>query len=253
MSEAPSRTAWIIGGGSGIGAAMARLLASRGWRVAISGRRADRLAEVASGSRLIAPYPLDVTDAIAVQAVLQQVVADLGRIDLYVFGAATWQPLTVGDYDFAKFQRLVDTNLMGFVRMANPVVAQMTHQGGGQLAVIASVAGYFGLPRAAAYNATKGALINLLQTMRTELEPRGIRVRMIAPGFFKSELTAKNDFPMPFLMETEAAAQRAVDGLLGSTRFEIAFPRRLVWLLKLMRMLPYPLFFAITRMMMPKR
>ncbi len=252
MSAEPGRTAWIIGGGSGIGAAMARLLAAKGWSVAISGRRADRLAEVAASSRLIGAYPLDVTERAAVQSVMEQVVTDLGRIELFVFGAATWQPLTVGDYEFGQFQRLVDTNLMGFVRMANPVVSQMTRQGGGQLAVIASVAGYFGLPRAAAYNATKGALINLLQTMRTELEPRGIRVRMIAPGFFKSELTAKNDFPMPFLMETEAAAQRAVDGLLDSSRFEIAFPRRLVWPLKLMRMLPYPLFFAITRMMMPK-
>ncbi|MBK8083048.1 MAG: SDR family NAD(P)-dependent oxidoreductase [Devosia sp.] len=247
------RTAWIVGGGSGIGAEMARLLAARGWTVAISGRRVDRLDEVARSSDHIRPYPLDVTDPVAVQRVLGQLALELGHIELFVFGAATWQPLSVGDYDFDQFQRLVNTNLMGFVRLANPVVAQMAAQGGGQLAVIASVAGYFGLPRAAAYNATKGALINLLQTMRTELEPQQIKVRMIAPGFFKSELTAKNDFPMPFLMETDAAARRAVDGLLNSDRFEIAFPRRLVWPLKLMRMLPYPLFFAITRKMMPKR
>jgi len=248
-----SGTAWIIGGGSGIGAAMAGLLAERGWTVAISGRRIERLEAVAAGSDRIRPYPLDVTDSEAIATTTERIAAELGRIDLFIFGAAAWQPMELGDYDFDKFANIVDTNLLGFVRMANPLVKQMEQQGGGQIAVIASVAGYFGLPYAAAYNSTKGALINLLQTMRTELKPRGIAVRMVAPGFFKSELTAKNEFPMPFLMEVDDAARRTIDGLLGSDRFEIAFPRRLAWPMKLMRMLPYPLFFWITDRMMPKR
>ena len=245
--------AWIIGGGSGIGAAMAKLLAEGDWTVAISGRRIERLEAVAAGNPKIRPYPLDVTDSAAIEAAVSRIATELGRIDLFIFGAAAWQPMQLGDYDFEKFSNIVDTNLMGFVRMANPLVRQMEKQGGGQIAVIASVAGYFGLPRAAAYNATKGALINLLQTMHTELKPKGISVRMVAPGFFKSELTAKNDFPMPFLMETDEAARRAIDGLLNSRRFEIAFPRRLAWPMKLLRMLPYPVFFWITDKMMPRR
>lgn len=247
-----SKTAWIIGGGSGIGAAMARQLAARGWQVAISGRRAERLEEVAAGSPAILPFPLDVTDQAAVEETLAAVVAALGRLDLFIYGAAAWRPMAIRDYDFAAFRTVMDTNVLGFVRLADPLVRQFERQGGGQLAVIASVAGYFGLPRASAYNASKAALISLLQSMRTELKPRGIVVRMVAPGFFKSALTAKNDFPMPFLMETEEAARRALDGLLNSRRFEIAFPRRLVWPLKLMRLLPYPLFFRITDLMMPK-
>ncbi|WDR03051.1 hypothetical protein PSQ19_02260 [Devosia algicola] len=75
---------------------------------------------------------------------------------------------------------------------------------------------------------------------------------MIAPGFVKSELTAKNDFPMPFLMETEDAAKRIVDGLCRSDRFEIAFPRRMVWLMKFIRWLPYPLFFWFSSKLLPK-
>ncbi len=252
MSAAPG-VAWIIGGGSGIGAEMAKLLASRGWTVVVSGRRLERLEAVAGTSPNIKPLVLDVTDGEAIDTAVATLAARFGRIDLFIFGAAAWQPLQVGDYDFQKFRHVIDTNLLGPVRMANPVIRQMEMQGGGQFAVIASVAGYFGLPRAAAYNSSKGALINLLQTMRTELKPRGIKVRMIAPGFFKSELTDKNDFPMPFLMETADAARRAVDGLLNSDRFEIAFPRRFVWILKLMRMLPYPLFFAISDRMMPRR
>jgi NAD(P)-dependent dehydrogenase (short-subunit alcohol dehydrogenase family) len=246
-------TAWIIGGGSGIGAAVAQLLANRGWTVAISGRREDRLAQVAAVSPAIRPYPLDVTDPDAVFRVTEKVTSELGRIDLFIFSAAAWQPMDVGDYDFAKFASIVDTNYLGVISAANPVLKQMDRQSGGQFAVIASVAGYFGLPRAAAYSSTKAGLINLLETMRTELAPRNIKVRMIAPGFIKSELTDKNDFPMPFLMETEDAARRIVDGLTESDRFEIAFPRRMVWLLKAIRLLPYPLFFWLTSKMLPKR
>lgn len=197
--------------------------------------------------------PLDVTDADEVEGALRQVTEAFdGRIDIILFAAATWQPLKVADYEFTKVFKVVDTNFLGMVRLADPVVAQLSRQGGGQFAAIASVAGYFGLPRAAAYNATKAAQISLLESMRTELEPNNILVRMIAPGFVKSELTAKNDFPMPFLMEADAAALRIYNGLTRSNRFEIAFPRRMVWLLKAFRALPYPLFFAITRWMMPK-
>lgn len=246
------KTAWIIGGGSGIGAEVARQLADKGWRVAISGRRLDKLEAVAANRPGIAPYPLDVTDSRAVADAVTRIAADFGRIDLAVFGAAAWQPLAVGDYDYDRFAKVIDTNLLGVIRLANPLIAQLEKQGGGQFAVIASVAGYFGLPRASAYNASKAALINLCETMRTELAPKNIVVRMIAPGFVKSELTDKNDFPMPFLMETEEAGRRIVEGLTQSTRFEIAFPRRMVWIMKTMRWLPYPIFFWLTSRMMPK-
>jgi NAD(P)-dependent dehydrogenase (short-subunit alcohol dehydrogenase family) len=251
MPLQPPASVWIIGGGSGIGAACARLFAARGYRVAISGRRAEKLAEVAAGTDILV-LPLDVTDRAAVEGAVTEVAERFGRIDLVLYGAAAWQPMKVGDYDFEKFAKVVDTNLMGVIRLANPAIAQLARQGGGQFAVISSLAGYFGLPRAAAYNATKAALINLLETMRTELAPRGILVRMIAPGFVKSELTAKNDFPMPFLMETEDAARRIIDALTRSDRFEIAFPRRMVWLMKTIRFLPYPVFFALARRVLPK-
>lgn len=244
--------AWIIGGGTGIGASVARLLAEQGWTVAISGRRQEKLDAVAAGHPAIRPYRLDVTDMEAIPVVTQQIADELGRIDLFIFGAADWQPSEVGDYDFGRFQSLVNTNYLGVIRMAGPVLAQMRKQGGGHFSVIASVAGYFGLPRSAAYSSTKAGLINLLETMRTELAPENIKVRMIAPGFVKSELTAKNDFPMPFLMETDDAGRRIVGGLTKSDRFEIAFPTRMVWLMKTVRWLPYPVFFWLMSKLLPK-
>jgi NAD(P)-dependent dehydrogenase (short-subunit alcohol dehydrogenase family) len=244
--------AWIIGGGSGIGAAVAKLLAQRGWTVAISGRRLEKLEAVAASGSGIRPYALDVTDSAAIAATIKTIVADLGRIDLFIFGAAAWQPMDVGDYDFEKFEKVVDTNYLGLIRIAAPLLKQMGSQGGGHFAAIASVAGYFGLPRSAAYSSTKAGIINLLETMRSEVAPKNIVVRMVAPGFVKSELTDKNDFPMPFLMETDDAAKRIVDGLTKSDRFEIAFPKRMVWLMKTVRWLPYPVFFWLTEKMVGK-
>lgn len=244
--------AWIIGGGSGIGAEVARQLAAKGWTVAISGRRREKLDAVAAQNELIRPYPLDVTDLEAVKAGVAKIVDELGSIDLFIFGAAAWQPMRVGDYNFENFLKTVDTNYLGLIRLAAPVIEQMRRQRSGHFAVIASVAGYFGLPRSAAYSSTKAGLINLCETMRTELADDGIKVRMIAPGFVKSELTDKNDFEMPFLMETDEAARRIVSGLLDSDRFEIAFPRRMVWLMKAIRALPYPLFFAAMKKLLPR-
>jgi NAD(P)-dependent dehydrogenase (short-subunit alcohol dehydrogenase family) len=245
--------AWVIGGGSGIGAAVATLMASKGWTVVISGRREERLNAVKAEQSGIDTLALDVTDMAATEAAVAEIVRRHGRIDLVLFGAAAWEPMPIGDYGLEKFSTIVDTNFMGFVRVANAAIPQLRRQGNGQLAAIASVAGYFGLPRAAAYSATKAAMINLLETMRTELARDGIVVRMVAPGFVKSEATARNDFDMPFLMETEESARRIVDGLTGSERFEIAFPRRMVWLMKTIRALPYPIFFAAMARLLPKR
>jgi NAD(P)-dependent dehydrogenase (short-subunit alcohol dehydrogenase family) len=242
--------AWIIGGGSGIGAAVARRLAAEGWIVAISGRSPGKLAETAATG--IRPYPLDVTDGAAVTAVAEQIVAELGRLDLVVFGAVAPVRTPVGQYDAEDFRRAFDTNYLGLVRLLGPIIAQMTMQGGGQIAVIASLAGYFGLPGASVYSSSKAALISLCQTMRVELRPQGIAVRLISPGFVRTAFTARNRWPMPLLMEPDEAGRRIVDGLLRSRRFEIAFPLRMALAMKAMRMLPYPAFFALMARLMPR-
>ncbi|MCD7060849.1 SDR family NAD(P)-dependent oxidoreductase [Pelagibacterium xiamenense] len=245
------KTAWILGGGTGIGAALAKELVERGWTVAVSGRRPGPLQALAQ-SHGVRPYPLDVTDADATAGVARKVAADLGRIDLMVFSVATKAVTKTAVYDHETFQKVIDTNLLGAMRVIDPVVAQMRAQGGGEIALVASVAGYFGLPRSAAYSAGKAALIALAQTMKTELARDNISVRLVSPGFVRTEFTAKNNFPMPFLLEPEDAGRRIADGLLRSRRFEIAFPLRFVLMLKLVRMLPYPLFFAIMRRLLPK-
>lgn len=198
------------------------------------------------------PYPLDVTDTEAVRSTVSRIVEDLGRLDLVIFSAATKQATKPGDYDFQSYAASIDTNLLGAMRVIDPVVDVMRRQGFGQIALVASVAGYFGLPRSAAYSSGKAAMIALAETMRTELARDNIAVRLVCPGFVRTDFTASNDFPMPLLMEVEDAGQRIVEGLLGSEKFEIAFPRRLVLVLKLVGLLPYPIFFAIMKRLLPK-
>lgn len=239
-----AKVAWILGGGSGLGAETAKGLVGRGWTVAISGRRTEPLDALAQ-SHGAHPYPLDVTDRDAVSATVERIAADLGSIDLMVFSVARKQTTRPGDYGYDSYARVIDTNLLGAMRVIEPVIRQMRRQGGGEIALISSVAGYFGLPRAAAYSSGKAAMIALAETMRTELVQDNIAVRVICPGFVKTDFTARNDFPMPFLMEADEAGRRIVSGLLDSQRFEIAFPRRFVVILKAMRMLPYPVFFWV--------
>jgi short-subunit dehydrogenase len=105
------------------------------------------------------------------------------------------------------------------------------------------------MPNAAAYGATKAALINLAESLKPELELMAIKMQLICPGFIATPMTDRNDFPMPFRIPADEAARRIV-AAMGSNRFEITMPRRLTWIMKLLRLLPYPLLFPITRKML---
>ncbi|MEK9662692.1 MAG: SDR family NAD(P)-dependent oxidoreductase [Alphaproteobacteria bacterium] len=256
MSEtAPIRTAWITGASTGIGRALALRLARNGWRVIASARSQDTLVEVAVESQTLAgtvePLPLDVTDRYAVQTAAAHILADHGAIDLAVFNAGTHKPVSAANLNPDDFRMLVELNFLGAVNGVAAVLPAMRARGTGHIALVGSVAGYAGLPTAAAYGASKAALINMAEALKPELDAAGIRLQIVNPGFVRTPLTDRNEFSMPFLMEVDDAAERFARGL-ASDRFEIVFPRRLAWGLKLLRLLPYPLFFALTRRMLPR-
>lgn len=234
-------TTWITGGGSGIGRELALALAHRGWQVAISGRRAEALAETAAllgaAPGRIQPFPVDVTDAAGLEATCVAIETALGPLDMVVANAAAWQAFSIRRFDLAAAQLQVDVNLGGVFNTLAPVVPRFVARRHGRIVLMASVAGYFGLPKSGAYGATKAATIHLAESLRYELAPHGIVVQVVCPGFVETPLTADNRFPMPGLMSAPAAAARIVAGLAGD-RFEIAFPRRLVWPMKLLRVMP---------------
>ena len=239
--------AWITGASSGIGAALARRLARDGRDVAVSARNADALARLAAeGGGRIHAFALDVTDAEACAATLDAIEAAHGAIDLAVLNAGTHRPTPLRDFTVEAVRGLVETNLMGVVNCLAPALARMHRRRAGHVAVVASVAGYGGLPSASAYGATKAALINMTEALRPECGAAGIKLQLVCPGFVKTPLTDKNAFPMPFLMPVERAIDRFVAGL-ASNRFEITFPAHFAFLLKLVNALPYGLYFRLLR------
>ena len=235
---------WVIGASSGIGAALAVEALQAGARVALSARRAERLEAVAHGHAHALVAPFDILDQHAWGARHEQICRELGGVDLIVFCAADYHPERSWEIDPASAARTLATNLGSVYTGLATVLPAMLARGSGGIAIVASVAGYFGLPSASVYGPSKAALINLAELLYVDLHPRGLGVYLINPGFVQTPLTAKNDFAMPALQTPEMAA-RAIRRGLEAGRFEIHFPRRFTLALKFLRWLPYRLRFPL--------
>ncbi len=234
--------AWVVGASSGIGAAVARELVSRGAKVAISARREGQLAEVSGGCMLV--VPADVTDVASMAAAAARVRGELGPIELVVLSAGYWKRMPATDWDTDSFNRHVQVNLVGMSNAISAVLPEMLARQSGVIAGIASVAGYRGLAGAEAYGATKAGQINLLEALRIRLAGTGVRVTTVCPGFVRTEMTAGNDFPMPFIIEADAAGRAICDGL-ERERTEIVFPARMALLMKAARYVPVRMWAAL--------
>lgn len=236
---------WIIGASSGIGAATANILLERGARVALSARREAALADIAArhpGTALSVPF--DATSASDWQPAMQRILDAWGGIDLAIFLVADYQPVRAWQLEAGTAERMVRSNIIGVTNGLSVLIPQLCRQGSGGIALTASVAGYGGLPHALVYGPTKAALINMAESLYIDLHPRNIAVHVINPGFVRTPLTDRNEFHMPALMEPEQAAQCILRGFERG-RFEIAFPRRLAWPLKCLRLLPRRIYLPL--------
>jgi len=236
------KVAWVVGGSSGIGAAAARELQSRGALVAISARRQTELAEVSAGTMLA--VSADVTDAASLAAAASRIRDELGPIDLAVLSAGYWKQMSANDWDTEIFDRHVQVNLIGMSNAIAAVLPEMLARRSGVIAGISSVAGFRGLAGSEAYGATKAGQINLLESLRVHVARNGVRVITICPGFVRTELTAGNAFPMPFIIDADTAGRAICDGL-ERERTEIVFPVRMAILMKAARLVPVHLWSAL--------
>ncbi len=247
---------WITGASSGIGRALALYMAKRGHRVVVSARREEALQELAAEAEnakgALYPLALDVTDAEKAREAVDRIEAEHGEIALAVLNAGTHIPLDIEDFSPEPFRKLLDVNVMGVVNGLSPLIERMRERRRGHLAVVASLAGYCGLPSASAYGLTKAGLINMCEALQPELALYGIKLQLVNPGFVRTPLTDRNDFEMPFLMELDDAVRAFYDGLQSDT-FEIVFPKRMACALGSMRRLPYRLFFKMTGNMAKQR
>lgn len=231
------KTVWITGGGSGIGRALALRYVQAGDRVYVSGRDAQKLKDVPGAH----PIVCDITDMEQVK----RVIAEMGSIDLAILNAGTYEPGAASETDVTQFRKTMEVNYFGTINCLTNLLPTMKRTGG-HIGVVASLAGYRGLPNAGGYGPSKAAVISLCESLKTELLDSRVKFQMINPGFVKSSLTAKNEFQMPYLMEAEEAAAEIFKGL-QTDRFEIAFPTPFVRRLKILRMLPYKIFFPLIK------
>ncbi|MBX2855869.1 MAG: SDR family NAD(P)-dependent oxidoreductase [Rhodobacteraceae bacterium] len=245
IPEPEHGAAWVTGASAGIGRAVALKLAAEGWTVYTTARSAEKLETLAAEHPNIRPAPGDVTDPGAMRRIVAEI-TEQQPLALTILNAGIYIPMRAQEFSAEDAAKTFDVNLTGVANGLDPVLKTLFRQQRGCVALVASVAGYRGLPRAAPYSATKAALISMAECLAYDLAPKGLRICVINPGFVETEATAVNDFEMPFLMKTDQAADHMVRGL-KRPGFEIAFPTPFVMILKTLGLLRHRSYLWVMR------
>ncbi len=244
-----SNTIWVVGASSGIGRELARQYAQAGNNVLVSARRLEKLEElVQEAPDQITAVQLDVVDEDSIESATKRVFEGDSTPGTIILNAGIYKPMSHTHFMARNAEETMIVNYLGVVRMIENILPRLLKAKSGKIVVVASVAGYIGLPLSLAYGPTKAALINLCEALRIELMGSGVSIQLVNPGFVKTPLTAQNKFQMPFLLDADDAAKRILKGIDGD-QFEIAFPRRFAYLLKLIRMLPYAISLPLLKKM----
>jgi short-subunit dehydrogenase len=241
----PSASVVITGASSGIGAALAEHLAPYGGRLALVARREQRLRQVAQRVSDAGGRPMvvvcDVTDAAAVADAHRRIAAEQGAVTVGFLGAGTGDLMRLERFSADRFKRLVEVNLFGVAHWLEHLLPPMIESRRGTLVGISSLASQRGLPQNAGYCASKAALSRMLESLRVEAKPLGIQISVVEPGFVRSELTDRNRFKMPFLMETTDAARQIVDAVAEGQGW-IRFPWQMSTAMRVLGSLPSVLY-----------
>jgi NAD(P)-dependent dehydrogenase (short-subunit alcohol dehydrogenase family) len=240
MSENQKKI-WITGASSGIGKALAEKFASEGWKVAASARRKEILDEMSSHENIFS-YPLDVTNQDQIKITFEKIIEDFNGLDLCVFSSGTYDPKLEQEINVKQNKFVMETNFFGVLYCINAVENYFKNKKDGHISIVSSVAAYRGLPNSSGYGPSKAALTNLTESLYFDFKKHNVRISLVSPGFIKTPLTDKNEFPMPFIKSPEFAAEKMFNGLTKSKAFEIHFPKALTILLKIFRVLPYKIY-----------
>jgi NAD(P)-dependent dehydrogenase (short-subunit alcohol dehydrogenase family) len=245
MADWTGRRVWLVGASSGIGLACAQALRAAGAQVIISARNAQLVQTWAAQDAGVQWCPLDVTRAQDVQAAAEGIVAG-GPLDMVVYCAGYYKAQRATALDLDQLLQHDQVNYQGALHVLAAVLPTMLAQHQGHISLISSVAGWSGLPNGLAYGPTKAAMTNLAETLYMDLQDQGIGVSVVHPGFVATPLTAQNQFVMPALITPAKAAQEMLRGWARG-QFDIHFPRRFTLWLKLLKLLPYRLYFPLVR------
>lgn len=232
---------WLVGASDGLGAALAQLMSRSGAEVILSARSEDKLNALAAelpGKSSV--QTIDISDNDSVKEAAKAV----GEIDGLVLLAGVYWPFGAKDWNADQATAMADINFTGFVRVLGQVVPQMVARDAGHIVITSSLTGFRGLPGSIGYTASKAATMSLAECMYADLRKTGVRVQVCNPGFIKTQLTDKNDFKMPFIMETETAAREVFEHM-NDTAFKKSFPRLFSLVFRGANFLPDWLYYRI--------
>jgi len=234
----------ITGASSGIGRGLAVELARRGAKVGLVARRAEVVDEVVREIEAVGSQALASADSL--RAAADKLRAELGPIDLLIANAGIGPTRDAAQIDAKEIANVINVNVIGASNSVAAVIPEMVARGSGHLVVISSLAAYRGLPRSAAYCASKAAVSSFFESLRLDLEPRGINVTIIHPGFIKTPLTSGRDAQMPFLMELDDAVQKMVRAI-EKRRKRYSFPWQLATIVRAGMIMPIWMYDQISR------
>ena len=245
LSQWRGKRVWLVGASTGIGLACAQALRAAGAQVVVSARNPQGVQDWAAKDAGVQWRALDVSDASQVQATAQALLAE-GALDLVVYAAGYYRAQRATAMNIEDLLQHDKVNYQGALQVIHAVLPGMLARQSGHISLLSSVAGWRGLPNGLAYGPTKAALTHLAETLYMDLQDQGIGVSVVNPGFVATPLTAQNQFTMPALISPEEAARQMLKGW-AQGQFDIHFPKRFTLWLKLLRLLPYRLYFPLVR------
>ncbi|MEP5728701.1 MAG: SDR family NAD(P)-dependent oxidoreductase [Sulfitobacter sp.] len=241
MKEWQGRRYWLVGASDGLGAALAQKMNASGAEVIISARSEDALRALTKKLPGKASYQtMDVSDNDSVVAAAKAV----GHVDGVVFLAGVYWPFGATDWNADQANAMADINFTGLVRLMGQVVPTMVERDTGHIVITSSLSGFRGLPGSIGYTASKAGVMSLAESMYADLRKTGVQVQVVNPGFINTQLTKRNDFNMPFIMEPQKAATVMFEHM-NTNRFKKSFPWMFSLVFRLGQFLPDSLYYRI--------
>jgi short-subunit dehydrogenase len=232
------KSVWITGASSGIGESVAILLESDGWEVIVSARNTDKLQGMASQYANIHALPADITRKEDMAHVAEYFTSRNKPLDVVIVNAGVCEYMQDAAFSYETFKYVLDANVLAAaatIDVAMPWLKQSALRG--HIVGISSMSVYLPFTRAEYYGASKSALTYYLQSLAMDVHDKNVDVSVVFPGFIDTPLTQKNDFPMPFL-QTSGQAAMAIRKVMQARPATAAFPKRLHYLLRLLRRFP---------------
>ena len=246
---------FITGASSGIGRALTIKFASNGWMVVAAARRLDLIKKIKINntiSNAIVPIKMDVTNKKVVNSKIKYILKNYGTPDIVLLNAGTNNPNSKKIFSIEETEQIFETNFFGTLNCLSSILPSLKKKHKSQVIFMSSVAGYRGLPYASAYCSSKSAITTFAESIYNQCKGFGIAIRVVNPGFIKTPLTDKNKFKMPMIMSVEKAANIMYEKFIFSKKFEISCPWFFCIIMKILRVLPYKSYFALTQLLIKK-